>query len=230
MYGICFTFEPKKPVLAAGPSNGLKMRVYLNFHENLTEFNAIMGGLGGLIRIEKSSDKKIDHDVDGLYIETGKWHNIQMRRRYKTSLPRPYSNCEIDDDRSKFSQNEIYQKIQKSPYQYSQSFCLRPVTCTQKKLNFKFECEFGIPHSNPHSKTPKIPIPHSNSHLKTPKIPIPHSNSHLKTPKIPIPHSNSHLKTPKIPIPHSIPHSESSILLQNKAFFSLFRIEFNYID
>jgi hypothetical protein len=33
---------------------------------------------------------------------------------------------------------------------------LRPVTCTQKKLNFKFECEFGIPHSNSHLKTPKI--------------------------------------------------------------------------
>jgi hypothetical protein len=104
------------------------------------------------------------------------------------------------------------------------------VTCTQKKLNFKFECEFGIPHSNSHLKTPKIPIPHSNSHLKTPKIPIPHSNSHLKTPKIPIPHSNSHLKTPKIPIPHSIPHSESSISLYKKAFFCLFRIELSYID
>jgi hypothetical protein len=90
------------------------------------------------------------------------------------------------------------------------------VTCTQKKLNFKFECEFGIPHSN--------------SHLKTPKIPIPHSNSHSKTPKIPIPHSNSHLKTPKIPIPHSIPHSESSISLYKKAFFCLFRIELSYID
>jgi hypothetical protein len=79
---------------------------------------------------------------------------------------------------------------------------VEPVTCTQKKLNFKFECEFGIPHSN----------------------------SHLKTPKIPIPHSNSHLKTPKIPIPHSIPHSESSISLYKKAFFCLFRIELSYID
>jgi hypothetical protein len=26
-----------------------------------------------------------------------------------------------------------------------------PVTCTQNKLNFKFECEFGIPHSNSQS-------------------------------------------------------------------------------
>jgi hypothetical protein len=40
------------------------------------------------------------------------------------------------------------------------------VTCTQKKLNFKFECEFGIPHSHSHLKTPKIPIPHSHLHLK----------------------------------------------------------------
>ena len=79
---------------------------------------------------------------------------------------------------------------------------LMPVTCTQKKLNFKFECEFGIPHSNSHSKTPKIPIPHSNPHLKTPKIPI----------------------------PHSIPHSESSISLYKKAIFCLFRIELSYID
>jgi hypothetical protein len=131
MFGLCFTFEPKKPVLASGPANGLKMRVYLNFHENLTEFNAIMGGVGGLIRIEKSSVKKIDHDDDGLYIETGKWHNIKMRRRFKTSLPRPYSNCEIDDDRSKYSQYDIYQTIQESPYHYSQSFCLKQ--CTQLK-------------------------------------------------------------------------------------------------
>ena len=43
------------------------------------------------------------------------------------------------------------------------------VTCTQKKLNFKFECEFGIPHSNSHLKTPKIPITHS----------IPHSESSI---------------------------------------------------
>jgi hypothetical protein len=76
------------------------------------------------------------------------------------------------------------------------------VTCTQKEFNFKFECEFGIPHSH----------------------------SHLKTPKIPIPHSHSHLKTPKIPIPYSIPHSESSISLYKKAIFSLFRIELSHID
>jgi hypothetical protein len=122
--------------------------------------------------------------------------------------------------------------------------CFETVTCTQKKFNFKFECEFGIPHSNsylktpkipiPHShshlKTPKIPIPHSHSHSKTPKIPIPHSHSHSKTPKIPIPHSHSHLKTPKIPIPHSIPRSESIISLYKKAIFCLFRIELSYID
>jgi hypothetical protein len=93
---------------------------------------------------------------------------------------------------------------------------LQSVTYTQKKLNFKFECEFGIPHSNSHSKIPKIPIPHSNSYSKTPKIPILHSNSHLKS--------------PKIPIPHSIPHSESSISLYKNAFFCLFRIELSYID
>jgi hypothetical protein len=133
IYGLCFLFKPSKPVYGAGPLNGIIIDVYMNFHENLTEFNAFTGGLGGLIRIENNSHNNIDHDVDGLFFETGKWHSIAVRRRFKTNLPRPYSNCDISSENEKtFSTHyEIYKMIRASSYDYSQAFCLKQ--CTQLK-------------------------------------------------------------------------------------------------
>jgi hypothetical protein len=71
--------------------------------------------------------------VDGLFFETGKWHSISVRRRFKTNLPRPFSNCDISSENEKtFSSHyEIYKMIRASSYDYSRAFCLKQ--CTQMK-------------------------------------------------------------------------------------------------
>ena len=148
-YGVCFSFNTGfnatdhlvelKKSLIAGPSIGLVMDLYLNFHENLTEFNAFTGGLGGLVRIENNS-YKIDHDYDGLFIETGKSYSISVHRQFEFNLPRPYSKCDIDNESpsSDFENLEIYKMILNSPYQYSQEFCLKQ--CSQMMIAKKCGC------------------------------------------------------------------------------------------
>lgn len=143
-FGKCFSFNAPsnaslKKTSIAGPLNGLTIDLYLNFHEDLTEFNSFTGGLGGLIRIENNSYQS-DHDYDGLYIETGKSYSISVHRQFESNLPRPYSNCEIENEkpRSGLKNSDLYKMILNSPYQYTQAFCLKQ--CSQMIVVNKCNC------------------------------------------------------------------------------------------
>ena len=70
-YGNCYIFNSglnmsnqnvdiKKSAIS-GPLNGLRLTLYLNFHENLTMYNSLTGCSGAIVRIENSSYLN-DHD------------------------------------------------------------------------------------------------------------------------------------------------------------------------
>jgi acid-sensing ion channel 2 len=112
--------------------------LYVNFYENLTTFNSFIGdGFGALVRIDNSS-YLTDHDYGGIRIMPGYFTSISLSRSFKSSLPKPYSNCLIDNQTNAGFQSEIYDLIIKSPYKYRQPLCF--LQCQQKYLYLKCNC------------------------------------------------------------------------------------------
>jgi hypothetical protein len=80
------------------------MYFYVNFYENLTQFNSFsiffggFGASGALIRIDNSSYLTSYLPKDGIKISPGSYTSISLSRSFKTNLPRPYSNCLIDNN------------------------------------------------------------------------------------------------------------------------------------
>ena len=146
-FGNCYVFNsgvnasqkkvPIKNSTMAGPLNGLSLAMYLNFHENLTLFNSLTGGLGGLIRIENSSYLN-DHTLDGIQIMPGLATNIAIDRTFILNLPKPYSNCEIDNDTPIYFESDFYRRIAHSAYGYTQQFCFKQ--CLQHEIIKRCNC------------------------------------------------------------------------------------------
>ena len=102
--------------------------MYVNFNQNLSSFNgyADYGGLGAIIRIDNTSQGLVDHSWDGMRVEAGSQTLLGIGREFKSSLPQPYSQCQT----SMTNPSELYEKISKSAYTYTQEFCVRQ--CLQR--------------------------------------------------------------------------------------------------
>ena len=149
-YGNCFIFNKdsnattKRNSTIAGPVNGLKIVLYLNFHEKLTLLNSQTGGLGALVRIENNSYLN-DHNDDGVYVPTGELTNIAVERTFRHNLPTPYSNCELGDEQTKDFYSDLYDIIVKSDYEYNQQFCFSQ--CVQKEIISLYNCSYPFSFS-----------------------------------------------------------------------------------
>jgi hypothetical protein len=71
--------------------------------------------------------------------------SISIDRSFKLMLPRPYSNCDIDNDvsssshqKSHYESSDLYQLILNSIYQYTQNLCL--IQCYQRQLLLECNC------------------------------------------------------------------------------------------
>lgn len=106
-YGNCFMFNSmfesngslrlvdlKKSILS-GSMYGLKIELYVNLYENLLIKDA--RGLGLIVRIDNSS-YMTDHGVDGVLVGSGQRTDIVIQREFKSILPKPFSNCELELD------------------------------------------------------------------------------------------------------------------------------------
>jgi hypothetical protein len=105
------------------------MYFYTNFYENLTLFNSYsvsfggFGSSGALIRIDNSSYLTSYLPEDGIKISPGAYTSISLSRSFKNNLPRPYSNCLINNQTNAGFQSELFNIIQSSPYRYTQPTC-----------------------------------------------------------------------------------------------------------
>jgi hypothetical protein len=127
LYGNCyeFNYDPNdiKQSTIPGWINGLMLELYVNFNENLNEFNSVYGGIGAIVRLDNSS-YLIDHGWDGIQVEAGTNSFIAVDRSFKFMLPKPYSNCEVDSGTPKERTNsDIFNLIAKSKYDYTQALC-----------------------------------------------------------------------------------------------------------
>ena len=168
IYGVCYTFNSGNNMLGmktdllktkfVGSSGSFLVNFYVGSHENLTIFNSFNGaggsdildaklfggGRGAIVRIENNSYLNDDSfGFQDIQIAPGSDVTIQIRRSFKFSLPKPYSNCDIANDdiwqQEKFKQeNYFYQLFADSPYQYNQQSCM--VQCWQQNLIANCNC------------------------------------------------------------------------------------------
>ena len=150
-YGNCYVFNSGfnstghkvelRRSSVAGSLFGLQIKYYAYYHENLTLFNSYHGGTGALIRIDNSS-YKTDHNLDGIRVSTGFQTNIAMQRAFKFTMPKPYSNCEVDENSDKTVGSELYKLIAASQYEYTQQLCFEQ--CYQKQVIEDCNCTAGV--------------------------------------------------------------------------------------
>ena len=76
----------------------------------------------GLILIIKNTSNTFDSKT--VELAPGLETNIQLERHFATQLPKPYSNCDIDNDNPKQFNSKLYNDFLKSNMQYSQQYCI----------------------------------------------------------------------------------------------------------
>jgi hypothetical protein len=141
-YGNCYTFNSgvdsrgQKVKLRqsnlAGPYNGLHVKLYVNIYEKLLGLYHFTWGLGALIRIGNSSYASF-YPGSGVFVSPGTNNYLSVEREFKTMLPKPYSECEVDTDSSKFKSDlDLYNLIAQSKYDYTQQLCFSQ--CLHKHL------------------------------------------------------------------------------------------------
>jgi hypothetical protein len=136
LYGNCYEFnydtKDIKQSTIPGWINGLILELYVNFNENLNEFNSIYGGVGAIVRLDNSS-YLIDHGWDAIQVPAGFSSFIGVDRFFKSMLPKPYSTCEVDSNSPKErADSDLFNLIAKSKYDYTQTLCFEQ--CYQREV------------------------------------------------------------------------------------------------
>jgi len=101
-FGNCYVFNSDlsgaimKKSNIAGNRFGLNIKVYVNFHENLTLFHSFTSAQGVILKIENNTilfDRSL---TDGyMRIEPGTATSVKVDRTFMFELEKPYSTCDI---------------------------------------------------------------------------------------------------------------------------------------
>jgi hypothetical protein len=75
-------------------------------------------------------------------VNGGTANYIAVQRRFNSKLPKPYSNCEIDNANPGEIDSQYYNLVKQSPYQYNQQLCM--MQCLQKKMIQFCNCTMAI--------------------------------------------------------------------------------------
>jgi hypothetical protein len=139
-YGNCWTFNSVQKLTSSFPGEfyGFRMDLYINYCDKLNTINSYSGGLGALIRIANSSYLTNFYPRDGIKLEPGQVTSISLRRSFKFSLPKPYSNCLIDNITNGAFKSELFDLIRESRYLYTQPTCF--LLCLQRAILLKCNC------------------------------------------------------------------------------------------
>jgi hypothetical protein len=149
VYGNCYSFNSgldyngkkvnfRESVLS-GAVFGLKLNAYVGYFDKLESFNVgWFTGFGlnapqyGLNILIENNTYMSDLKWNVIAINGGTANYIAVKRRFNSKLPKPYSNCEIDNTSPGEFNSQYYNLVKKSPYQYNQQLCISQ--CMQKKI------------------------------------------------------------------------------------------------
>ena len=142
-HGNCWQFntgglnDSLKTSSHPGQAFGFYMFIYVNFNKNLTKINSFNGNvLGAIVNIGNSS--YLTNSQDDILLQAGQFTRVSTSRSFKSNLPRPYSNCVIDNKTNTGFHSELFDLIQNSPYRYTQPFCFWQ--CTQRFILNECNC------------------------------------------------------------------------------------------
>ena len=160
VYGNCYSFNSGfnssgstmsyKESLLPGAQFGLKLDIYVGYIDYLNSFNvgwfqnhygsnANFYGLN--ILIQNNTYLQMDK-FDVIALDGGTANYIAVQRRFSSKLPKPYSNCDIDNKNPDQIDSEYFNIIKNSPYQYEQELCVD--VCMQKRMIDVCNCTFSI--------------------------------------------------------------------------------------
>ena len=141
-FGNCYVFNSNQNESQAKTSNiagnnfGLNIKVYVNFHENLTLFHSLTSDLGVILMVENNTilfDRSL---TDGyLRVQPGLTTSVKIDRTFMFELEKPYSTCDIPnghDSKYFYEISDLYRLFYYSRYQYTQQSCL--LQCLQRTL------------------------------------------------------------------------------------------------
>ena len=142
--GNCYVYNsgldptvPLKQSSIAGSLYGLRVSFYVNTNEKLVPINAFVNFFDAIISIENGSHLNEFH-LDGVRVPSGFETHISVDRSFKFNLPKPYSNCDLDNDLSVAFDSELYNLFAHSPREYTQQICL--TQCYQQELERICNC------------------------------------------------------------------------------------------
>jgi hypothetical protein len=144
-YGNCFSFNAGfnsagnktelKKMHMPDKTFGLEIELYVNYNENLKLLNRASGAF---VQIENSSYSN-GPSFKGLFVSPGFEYFLTLDRYFKSTLPQPYSNCQIDNDLPITDFNsDLYKLISHSEFEYSQTMCF--LQCYQLYAHKQCSC------------------------------------------------------------------------------------------
>jgi len=83
----------------------------------------------------------VEQAFDGISVSGGMATKIALNREFKTMLPKPYSECLIDQGKDTVHDSYLYNLIKSSPYDYTQKFCFEQ--CLQKLVIEECKCHYS---------------------------------------------------------------------------------------
>jgi hypothetical protein len=158
IYGNCYVFNSgfnssgsrksfKESVLP-GALSGLQLVAYAGYNEKLIPFNLgsfswiPFTNLYGLnVLIENNTYLSFDK-TNVIALNGGTMNFMSIHTRFASKLPKPYSNCDIDNSNPGQFDSPFYNLIKNSQYQYSQELCI--LQCYQQQIINLCNCSTPI--------------------------------------------------------------------------------------
>jgi hypothetical protein len=149
LYGNCYSFNSgynssgaKKSYqqsLLPGAVFGLKLDVYVGYYDKLKAFNVgkfnnygSNAPLYGLNILIENNTYLTDDKSNVIALNGGTVNYVAVQRKFTTKMPKPYSDCDIDNTNPGKIDSPYYNLILNTPYQYNQELCV--IQCMQKKM------------------------------------------------------------------------------------------------
>jgi hypothetical protein len=158
LYGNCYVFNSGynasgismdyKESLLPGLNFGLSLVLYVGYTDKLNLFNAGFNSFVpftsscGLNLIIENNTYLTNHKNNIIALNGGTINYMSMQRKFYSKLPKPYSDCDIDNKNPGRIDSPYYNLILNSPYQYTQEMCV--IQCLQKQVIEMCNCSIAI--------------------------------------------------------------------------------------
>ena len=155
IYGNCYSFNSGfnasgspisyKQSLLPGAIFGLQLNVYVGYYDKLNVFNTgfftpygMNAPFYGLNVLIENNTYLSDDKANVIALNGGTVNYMSMQRRFTSKLPKPYSDCEIDNIDPGHIDSPYFNLILNSPYQYNQELCV--IQCIQHQVIESCNC------------------------------------------------------------------------------------------